>query len=154
MQSFRTALDVLYSMKLFLSSRKKEISCLGRFIIKLQSRKRLLQLIFLSKNGRERSVRTWQFTYRPYNQKMNRRDCLSATAPKVYYCHPYSSFERGSNENLNKMIRRWFPKRTDFRQVTTKAIHQVEEWINNYPREIHGFRTAESVFQEGVACLI
>ena len=77
-----------------------------------------------------------------------------ADCEKVYYCHPYSSFERGSNENLNKMIRRWFPKRTDFRQVTTKAIHQVEEWINNYPREIHGFRTAESVFQEGVACLI
>ncbi len=73
---------------------------------------------------------------------------------KVYYCHPYSSYERGTNENLNKMIRRWFPKGTDFRQVTAKAIRQVEDWINNYPREIHGFRSANSVFAESVAMLI
>lgn len=72
---------------------------------------------------------------------------------KIYYCHPYSSYERGSNENVNKMIRRWFPKGTDFRKVTAKAIQKVEDWINNYPREILGFRTAEAVFQEGVACL-
>lgn len=68
-------------------------------------------------------------------------------------CHPYSSYERGSNENVNRMIRRWFPKGTDFRKVTAKAIQKVEDWINNYPREILGFRTAEAVFQEGVACL-
>lgn len=73
---------------------------------------------------------------------------------KIYYCHPYSLYERGSNENVNKMIRRWFPKGTDFRKVTAKAIQKVEDWINNYPREILGFRTAEAVFQEGVACLI
>ena len=52
---------------------------------------------------------------------------------KIYYCHPYSSYERGSNENVNKMIRRWFPKGTDFRKVTAKAIQKVEDWINNYP---------------------
>lgn len=69
------------------------------------------------------------------------------------YCHPYSSYERGSNENVNRMIRRWFPKGTDFRKVTAKAIQKVEDWINNYPREILGFRTAEAVFQEGLACL-
>ena len=73
---------------------------------------------------------------------------------KIYYCHPYSSYERGSNENVNKMIRRWFPKGTDFRKITAKAIQKVEDWINNYPREILGFRTAEEVFQEGVASLI
>lgn len=72
---------------------------------------------------------------------------------KIYYCHPYSSYERGSNENVNRMIRRWFPKGTDFRKVTAKAIQKVEDWINNYPREILGFRTAEAVFQEGVAYL-
>lgn len=72
---------------------------------------------------------------------------------KIYYCHPYSSYERGSNENVNRMIRRWFPKGTDFRKVTAKAIQKVEDWINNYPREILGFRTSEAVFQEGVACL-
>lgn len=73
---------------------------------------------------------------------------------KIYYCHPYSSYERGSNENLNRMIRRWFPKGTDFRKITAKAIQKVEDWINNYPREILGFRTAEAIFQEGIVCLI
>lgn len=72
---------------------------------------------------------------------------------KMYYCHPYSSFERGSNENLNKMIRRWFPKGTDFRKITTQAIKAVETWINNYPREIHGFRSSGSLFAECVSAL-
>ncbi len=73
---------------------------------------------------------------------------------KLYYCHPYSSCERGSNENQNRMIRRWFPKGTDFSQVTAKTIRWVEDWLNNYPRETHGFRSANSVFEEGVALLI
>lgn len=72
---------------------------------------------------------------------------------KVYYCHPYSSYERGSNECMNKMIRRWFPKGTDFRSVTKKAIQEVEDWMNTYPREILGFRTADAVFAECVAAL-
>lgn len=68
---------------------------------------------------------------------------------KVYYCHPYSSYERGSNENLNKMIRRFFPKGTDFRTISPKEIKKVEDWINSYPREIHGFKTADQIFEEG-----
>lgn len=73
---------------------------------------------------------------------------------KVYYCHPYSSYERGSNECLNKMIRRWFPKGTDFRKITKAAIQAVEDWMNNYPREILGFRTADAVFAECAAALV
>lgn len=73
---------------------------------------------------------------------------------KVFYCHPYSSYERGSNENLNKMIRRWFPKGTDFRTVTKKAVQAVEDWINTYPRGILGFRTADAVFADCVAALV
>lgn len=45
---------------------------------------------------------------------------------KVYYCHPYSSYERGSNENLNKMIRRFFPKGTDFRTIATKQSRKLK----------------------------
>ena len=46
-----------------------------------------------------------------------------------YYCHPYSSFERGSNENQNRMIRRRYPKGTDFGKVSTAAIKELEQWI-------------------------
>lgn len=73
---------------------------------------------------------------------------------KVYYCHPYSSYERGTNENINVMIRRWFPKGTDFCQVTKKAIQAVEDWLNAYPRGILGFRSADDVFAEGLAALV
>lgn len=56
----------------------------------------------------------------------------------VFYCHPYSSWERGTNENINRMIRRFFPKGTNFDTVTTKQVQMVQDWINNYPRKILG----------------
>lgn len=69
---------------------------------------------------------------------------------KVYYCHPYSSCERGSNENENRMIRRRFPKGTDFGKVTAAQVKKVENWIRNYPRKILGWKTSEMLFR---ACL-
>ena len=83
------------------------------------------------------------------------RSCLrkGQDRTQVFYCHPYSSHERGTNENINVMIRRWFPKGTDFGKVTVKAIQAVEDWLNAYPREIHGFRTADDIFAEGLAAL-
>lgn len=56
----------------------------------------------------------------------------------LYYCHPYSAYERGTNENINRMIRRFFPKGIDFDTVTKKQVKFVEDWINNYPRKILG----------------
>lgn len=73
---------------------------------------------------------------------------------KLYYCHPYSSYERGSNECMNKMIRRHFPKGTDFSKVTVKKIQAVEDWMNNYPRAILGWKTAEQAYQEQLAALV
>ena len=52
---------------------------------------------------------------------------------------------------LNKMIRRFLPKGTDFRKVTAAYIQRVETWINNYPREILGFETSGSLFERYVA---
>lgn len=66
----------------------------------------------------------------------------------VYFCHPYTACERGSNENLNRMIRRRFPKGTSFDKITPKEIKAVEDWMNYYPREILGFSTAHSAFSE------
>lgn len=67
---------------------------------------------------------------------------------KMYYCHPYTSCERGSNECANKMIRRKYPKGTDFNKVSRASIKETEAWINNYPREILGWKTSEIVFAE------
>lgn len=56
----------------------------------------------------------------------------------LYYCHPYSSWERGTNENINRMIRRFFPKGINFDEVSKEQVKMVEAWINNYPRKILG----------------
>ena len=70
---------------------------------------------------------------------------------KLYYCHPYSSYERGSNENQNRMIRRQVPKGTDFDTLPEGTVESIEIWINNYPREILGFETSGSLFERYVA---
>lgn len=67
---------------------------------------------------------------------------------KIYYCHPYSSYERGSNENLNKMVRRWYPKGESFMMTSEEEIAALEEWMNKYPREIFDYDTAASRFDE------
>lgn len=78
------------------------------------------------------------------------RSCVNKHLPrtKVYFCHPYSSWERGTNENTNGMIRRRFPKGTNFAAVTNAQITQAENWINNYPRKILGYKSSEIVFRE------
>lgn len=57
---------------------------------------------------------------------------------KVYFCHPYSSWERGTNENINRMIRRWIPKGDDIGLYSKKEILEIQKWINSYPRKIFG----------------
>lgn len=71
----------------------------------------------------------------------------------VWYCHPYSSYERGSNENQNKMIRRHYPKGCDFTNVTAAEIQKLENWINNYPREIFDYYTSADIYEACVNSL-
>lgn len=64
---------------------------------------------------------------------------------EVWYCHSFASWEKGTNENHNRIIRRWFPKGTDFSKVTPKKIAAVQDWMNNYPRKILGWKTPNEV---------
>jgi len=68
----------------------------------------------------------------------------------VYYCHPYSASERGSNENMNRIVRRFFPKGTNFDEVTAAEVAKAETWMNDYPRAILGWRSAGVVFAENL----
>lgn len=72
---------------------------------------------------------------------------------KCYFAHAYHSWERGSNENLNGLIRRFLPKGTDFRTVSNKQIGHIEYLINSRPRKRLGWKTPYEVFYEmtGVA---
>ncbi len=79
------------------------------------------------------------------------RSINGGTRTKVYYCHPYSAYERGSNENCNKLIRRHFPKGTSFKGVSREIIKKLEKWINNYPRGIFGYHSSGELFRQYVA---
>ncbi|MBB1556407.1 IS30 family transposase [Candidatus Saccharibacteria bacterium] len=60
---------------------------------------------------------------------------------KVYFCHPYHSWERGSNENTNGLLRFYFPKKMDFGELTQSQLDWAVDRINNRPRKRLGYRT-------------
>jgi len=66
----------------------------------------------------------------------------------VYFAHPYSSWERGTNENTNGLIRRVFKKKTDFNKVTRKQLAEMQDKLNNRPRKVLGWRTPNEVLAE------
>lgn len=72
----------------------------------------------------------------------------AAKCDDVYYAHPFSSWERGSNENGNGILRRFLPKGSDFSKLTTKELQRIEDWVNNYPRKIFGYKTANDIWME------
>lgn len=68
----------------------------------------------------------------------------------IYFAHAYSAWERGSNENQNKMIRRFIPKGTNIHEVSDKEIENIKNWMNNYPRKRLGYKTANQVAKESL----
>jgi IS30 family transposase len=63
-----------------------------------------------------------------------------------YFAHPYSSWERGLNENTNGLVRQYFPKRHDFSKITKRQINHVRDRLNNRPRKTLGYKTPNEVF--------
>ncbi len=70
-----------------------------------------------------------------------------------YFTHPYHSWERGTNENTNGLIRWYFPKGTDFATISEEAIRGAEWALNNRPRKRLGWRTPLEAFNESVAVI-
>jgi IS30 family transposase len=67
---------------------------------------------------------------------------------QVYFAHPHSPWERGTNENTNDLIRQFFPKGTDFAKVTLSRIKKVQEMLNERPRKALDFHTPKEVFNK------
>jgi len=70
---------------------------------------------------------------------------------QMYFAHPYSSWERGTNENINKMIRRFIPKGVDISMFSHKEIARIQNWINNYPRKILGGKSSNMTMKNNMA---
>lgn len=70
---------------------------------------------------------------------------------KAYFADPYASWQRGTNENSNGLIRRYLPKGTDFSTVTQEELDDIVWEINNRPRKVLGFKTPLEVFNKYLA---
>ena len=82
------------------------------------------------------------------------KSCLSKIPrTKIYYCHPYSSWERGSNENANGLIRRFIPKGSPISDYSNTQIKQVEQWLNHYPRQLLGGECSDTLFKQHLLAL-
>jgi transposase, IS30 family len=67
---------------------------------------------------------------------------------ELYFADPGCPYQRGTNENTNGLIRQYFPKGTDFRDISHHEVRRVEKLLNNRPRACLGFRTPAEVFFE------
>ena len=63
-----------------------------------------------------------------------------------YYAYSYSSWERGSNENNNKLIRSFIPKGTDISEISEEEIKEIEKWMNDYPRKLFNGKSANEMY--------
>ncbi len=59
----------------------------------------------------------------------------------VYFAHPYSSWERSTNENTNRLIRRFFPKGKDFNKISKEQLKTIQNKLNNRPRKVLNYKT-------------
>ena len=78
---------------------------------------------------------------------------LTPLGCKVYFTHPYSSWERGTNERHNGMIRRFIPKTKTIRNVSNALIRKTQDWCNLLPRKILGYKTPQECFLEELSAL-
>ena len=88
-------------------------------------------------NGTE--FRNWKSLEKSYDNRKKK------SRIQVYYAHPYRSGERGSNENANRLIRRFIPKGTVITNISEEYIKEIENWINNLLRPMFGFKSSLEV---------
>ena len=72
----------------------------------------------------------------------------------TYFAHPYSSWERGINENTNGLLRQFFPKHTDFSKVSWQQVQKAVDSLNNRPRKTRGYRTPNQLFNKQFVPLV
>ena len=69
-----------------------------------------------------------------------------ALKAETYFCRPDHSWEKGLNENTNGLIRQYFPKQTDFRNISDREIRRVQDELNHRPRKTLGYETPSVLF--------
>lgn len=140
------------SVLLVLTERASRNALIFKMLVKTQEEvgKRLDKLERKYKNGFKEKFKsiTMDNGCEFVNQQMIEKSAITEKNRTIaYYAHPYSSWERGSNENTNKIIRRFIPKGANISCYTAKEVKRIEHWINNYPRRILKYKTAKEVYE-------
>jgi IS30 family transposase len=86
-------------------------------------------------------------TYDNGTEMAYHKSLTDQTGMDIYFAHPYSSWERGTNENTNGLVSRYYPKKTDFSTVTEEQLEQLQNRLNNRPRKVLGYYTANEMLQ-------
>lgn len=87
----------------------------------------------------------------PENHEHMRTNRVLGT--RSYFCEPFHSYEKGTVENTIGLVRRFFPKKTDFATISKNRIKKVEYWLNHRPRKCLGFKTPADVFKNHCVAL-
>lgn len=115
-------------------------------IIKLNSRKSdEIAKMFSYKLNQLNKLLKKTMTYDNGIEMAKHEKITQNTGMKIYFAHPYSSWERGTNENTNGLIRRYLPKGTDFNQIDEKLLMKIQVKLNNRPRKIIGYKTPQEI---------
>ena len=119
-----------YALLVKLPNKKSDVVT-SRFAQKFKAIPKLMRKTMTYDNGTEMALH---------------KTFTKTTGIKVYFAHPYSSWERGSNENTNGLIRRFYAKGTDFSKISETDLTNLQNWLNNRPRKVLGYYTPMEMF--------
>ena len=121
------------------------------FIVKIENRKSLTvtQKFAQILNTLPQYIRK-TMTYDNGLEMANHKWLANKTGMEIYFANPYSSWERGTNENTNGLIRRFFPKGTDFNKITFEQLKEAQYALNNRPRKILGYKTPNEIMKNEI----
>lgn len=115
-------------------------------IIKLNSKRAdEVAKMFSKRLNQLNSIFKKSMTYDNGTEMARHERITQNTGMKIFFAHPYSSWERGTNENTNGLIRRYLPKGTDFDQIDEKLLMKIQEKLNNRPRKVIGYKTPKEI---------
>jgi len=116
------------------------------FIVKLENRKSITVTQQFAKilKTLPKYIRK-SMTYDNGIEMANHKWLSNNTGMSIYFANPYSSWERGTNENTNGLIRRFFPKGTDFNKITIEQLKRAQFALNNRPRKVLGYKTPNEI---------
>ena len=122
-------------------------------ILKLKDKTANSVVSALSKTARHYPKGTFQTITVDNGCEFQDYAAMKRLTDEVYYCHPYSSWERGSNENANRIIRRFFPKGQSLKDRTQRDCDAAARYMNSMHRKILGYATPQELFDQWQASL-